>query len=168
MPAAESRSLAGSAPGSPTEALRKVQRSGLPGRARTSSLSGFSTKAERRALGSSNQSGRSARPLRRLGNGTHRLSRARWRFGSGPGKSCHVTTEGRSAARPRRFHCPSRAGGKPLRDSDLGGLLAEGFRIQSENYEFREKTTSPGLPRAVGASARALRTRLTGGKSTKL
>lgn len=38
----------------------------------------------------------------------------------------------------------------------------------SKNYKFREKTTSPGMPRAIGASAQVHRTRLAGGKFTKL
>lgn len=59
------------------------------------------------------------------------------------------------------------------REGSCGGIQNLGsslrvFDVMDENYEFREKTTSPGMPRAVGASERVPRTKPAGGELAKL
>lgn len=95
------------------------------------------------------------------------LRGARWRFGSGPGN--------RVMSRPKvgvlldsdAFNVSREREGSRGGIQDHGGLRGGiPYRV-GENYEHREKTTSPGMLRADGASEQVRGTRRTGGKFIK-
>lgn len=67
---------------------------------------------------------------------------------------------------PGAFIVPKEREGSCGGIQNLGASLRD-FDVMDENYEFREKTTNPGMPRAVGASEPVARTKPAGGKLTE-
>ena len=123
--------------------------------------------AERRVLASSNQSGRSFPP-----SPWQRDAEARAGRGDGLGRALgnRIMMSRQKVGVPLDPDVPSSQRGREIAEGFRScGVLVEGFRLEwEENDEFREKTTSPGMPRNAGVPARVQETQFAGGKFMKL
>lgn len=122
--------------------------------------------AKRRVLASSNQSGRAFPP-----SPWQRDANARAGRSDGLGRALGNRIMSRQKVGvPLDPDVPSSQRGREIAEGFRScGVLVEEFRLEwEENDEFREKTTSPGMPRNAGVPARVQETQFAGGKFMKL
>lgn len=122
--------------------------------------------AKRRVLASSNQSGRAFPP-----SPWQRDANARAGRSDGLGRALGNRIMSRQKVGvPLDPDVPSSRRGREIAEGFRScGVLVEEFRLEwEENDEFREKTTSPGMPRNAGVPARVQETQFAGGKFMKL